>query len=58
MTFSSDKLIKNLYIYNSKEYIKLSDNYFDLVPNVFVTVTLRDCKLADIKDTMKYMSVR
>lgn len=30
---STDKFIKNLYISHSSQYIKLSDNYFDMIAN-------------------------
>ena len=38
ITLSSTKLLKNVFISNTKEYLKTTDNYFDLVPGHKVKV--------------------
>ncbi len=40
ITFSTDKLVKNLFIDHQDQYLSLSDNYFDLVPGHPLTVKL------------------
>lgn len=45
-TVSADKLIKDLYIsLADDQYIRLSNNYFDVVPGVPVTIFIRDYNL-------------
>jgi hypothetical protein len=47
ITVSSDKLIKDLYIYlKGFKYIRISDNYFDVIPFVPVSVIVKDAKLS------------
>ena len=38
ITVKTDTFIKNLFISNTERYIKLSDNYFDLIANREVKV--------------------
>lgn len=40
LKLSTDKFIKNLYISSSKQYIKLGDNYFDMIANKVYKVVL------------------
>lgn len=42
---STDKFIKNLFIGNTQEYVKLSNNYFDLVAHKEMKVTLLPSKV-------------
>ncbi len=57
MTLSSDKLLKNVFISSSKEYLKLSDNYFDLVPGHQIQVTVKNKGgLKEFKDSLRFMS--
>lgn len=47
ITVSSKKLIKDLYIsFKGSNYLRLSDNYFDVVPFIPVTVTVKGYYLA------------
>lgn len=55
----TDKFIKNLYISSTKEYIKLSDNYFDMIANKKYKVRLdskNKVKLENIKQTLVFRS--
>lgn len=53
----TDKFIKNLYISSTKEYIKLSDNYFDMIANKKYKVHLDSkTKLEDIKESLVFRS--
>ena len=58
LTFSSNKLVKNLFIDHKDQYLDLSDNYFDLVPNYPVTVKLQEGNLSDLKKGLIFNSVR
>lgn len=54
---SSTKLLKNVYISNTKEYLKTSDNYFDLVPGHKVKVqVMNNTPFKELMDTMVYRS--
>lgn len=52
---SSDSLIKSLYISHPDQYIKLSNNYVDVIPGIETVVILP--KLAELKDKLRYKSV-
>lgn len=56
----SDNLVKNLYISSSNQYIKLTDNYFDLVPKKKRTVGIlnSDVTLQDLKPSLVFRSYR
>ena len=63
ITLRTDKVIKNLYISHPDEYLKFSDNYFDLVPGRSYKVSLlpshygeEKIKLAKLKEKMLYRS--
>lgn len=58
ITFSTDKLVKNLFIDHKDKYLDLSDNYFDLVPNYPVVVTLQEGTLSNLKKGLIFNSVR
>lgn len=58
ITLNSDKLLKNLFIDHKDTYVKFSDNYFDLIPNIPVTIAVHDKSLQEIKDGLKYVSLR
>lgn len=46
----TDKFIKNLFMSHSSQYIKLSDNYFDMIAHKEYKVKLSDeYKLEEIK---------
>jgi hypothetical protein len=50
---------KNVYISRKSKYLKLSNNYFDLVPGRPVKViVLGDDQLASIKDDLVFRSYR
>lgn len=52
-------LIKDLYIsLAGDQYVRLSDNYFDVVPHVPVTVFVINHKLTEIKDKLSFVSYR
>ena len=40
LVLRTDKVIKNLFIGSTFKYIKLSDNYFDMIPNKIYKVSL------------------
>lgn len=42
LILKTDKFIKNLYISSTKDYIKLSDNYFDMIANKVYKVRLNN----------------
>lgn len=54
ITVSSSQFIKNLHIYNTHQYLKLSNNYFDLIPGIPVKVLLKEGKLSALRKTMKF----
>jgi hypothetical protein len=57
MTLSSNKVLKNLFISNKKEYLKTSDNYFDLIPGHKVKVqVLNETPFESLVDTMVFRS--
>lgn len=59
ITLSSTSLIKNLFIDHETHYIKLSDNYFDLIPNVPYTVTIDpENSLSNLLHGLKYVSMK
>lgn len=56
---STDKFIKNLFISNTERYLRLSDNYFDLIANREVKLRVKGKKdeeinLSILKETMKF----
>ena len=53
---NTNTLIKNLYISHPDMYIKLSDNYMDIVPGVETVVVLKG--LEGLKGRLVYTSVR
>ena len=60
IVFESSYLIKSLYVSNSKQYLKFSDNYFDVVPGVpkRVKVVSPPSSLQELKATMNFRSYR
>lgn len=58
LTISSDVFVKSLLIdLNGGKYVKLSDNYFDVVPGHPVTVKL-ESSLDKLKSELRFMSYR
>ncbi len=54
---STKKVVKNLQIFSHKKSFKLSDNYFDLVPNHPIKVkVLGGTLLSDISKFIKFRS--
>lgn len=53
---SSDYVIRNLYISHKEMYIKLSDNYFDVVPGEDYIVTLKDLTVSQVKEGLVFRS--
>ena len=59
ITFDSSSLVKSLFISHKKIDLKLTDNYFDVVPNRVVKVRLLgDVLLRDIQEGFEYVSYR
>ena len=57
--FDGSTVIKSLFISHDKLDLKLSDNYFDVLPNrPFRVKILGDHRLSEIKDGMVYKSYR
>lgn len=57
MTLSSNKVLKNLFISNKNEYLKTSDNYFDLIPGKKVKVQiLNETPFEKLKEGMVFRS--
>ena len=63
ITLRTDKVIKNLFISHPDEYLKFSDNYFDMVPDKKYKVSLLSAhygqpkpKIADLKSKIVYRS--
>ena len=55
----SSYLIKNLFISNKEIDLELSDNYFDVVPNIPKKVKILNIKkLEEIEKMMEYKSYR
>lgn len=55
----SSYLIKNLFISNKEIDLELSDNYFDVVPNIPKKVKILNIKkLKEIEKMMEYKSYR
>ena len=53
----TDKFIKNLYISSTREYIKLSDNYFDMIAHKTYKVTLdKKYNLREFKQSLFFRS--
>jgi len=53
----TNKFIKNLYISSSREYIKLSDNYFDMIANKTYKVFLDNkYNIREFKSTLVFRS--
>jgi beta-mannosidase len=40
LTITSDKLIKNLFIDHKNYYLHFNNNYFDVLPNIPITIKL------------------
>ena len=53
----TDKFIKNLYISHSEQYIKLSDNYFDMLPNTEKKVTIKKSRLENLESFIEKLKV-
>ena len=57
MFLSSNKVVKNLFISSTKEYLKLSDNYFDVVPGHEVEVKVKTLGgLRKFRDSLRFLS--
>ena len=58
--FSSNYLIKNLYISNRKFHMRYSDNYFDVVPGKesLITVINPPADLKELKNNFVFRSYR
>ena len=52
---NTNSLIKSLYISHPDQYIKLSDNYVDILPGIETVLTLP--KLGELKSKLKFTSV-
>jgi hypothetical protein len=60
MTISATgSVVKNLYISHSNSYVKLSNNYFDLIPSHPVKVVLLNKEgLTQLRSGLKFRSYR
>ena len=58
--FSSNYVIKNLYISHKNYFLKYSDNYFDVIPNHKVKVLLKNPEksLQELKSGFVFKSFR
>ena len=53
----TDKFIKNLYISHSSQYLKFSDNYFDMIAKKKYRILLNEkYKLKELKSGLVYRS--
>jgi hypothetical protein len=60
LVLSSDYLIKSLYIGSSQHYLRLSDNYFDVVPDKKRQVSLikPPGSLQSLRESLQFRSYR
>ncbi len=58
MTLSSECILKNVFISSSSQYIKMSDNYFDLFPGNPVKVVLKNGDLKALEHSLRFRSYR
>lgn len=53
----SETLAKDVYIYIDDEDLKLSDNYFDVIPGIKYKIKVLNKEVKDIKTIVKTISL-
>jgi beta-mannosidase len=58
ITLTTDKLAKNIYLTTEEKYLHLNDNYFDLLPGMLKTLTLKcDLTLKELENKLVIKSL-